>query len=91
VLINATPLGSRAVPGVPFDGTLDGRVVYDLVYDPSPTELMRRAGRAGCQVIGGLEMLVAQAERQFGIWTGQRPPHGLFAAAARRAQELRQP
>ena len=32
--------------------------------------------------IGGLEMLVAQAERQFELWTGQRPPAGLFRAAA---------
>ena len=91
MLINATPVGSRGVPGVPFEGPLDGRVVYDLVYDPNPTALMRRAADAGCQVIGGLDMLVAQAERQFEIWTGQRPPHGLFAAASRRAQELRHP
>jgi 3-dehydroquinate dehydratase / shikimate dehydrogenase len=91
VLVNATPVGSRGVPGVAFEGILDGRVVYDLVYDPDPTELIRRAAHAGCQTIGGLDMLIAQAERQFEIWTGQRPPHGLFAAASRRAQELRHP
>jgi len=34
------------------------------------------------ETIGGLAMLVAQAERQFEIWTGQRPPAGLFAEAA---------
>jgi 3-dehydroquinate dehydratase/shikimate dehydrogenase len=90
LLINATPVGSRAVPGLPFEGPLDGRVVYDLVYDPDPTVLMQRAADAGCETIGGIEMLIAQAERQFEIWTGQRPPHGLFAAAAQRAQELRQ-
>jgi shikimate 5-dehydrogenase len=89
--VNATPVGSRGVPGVAFEGILDGRVVYDLVYDPDPTELIRRAAHAGCQTIGGLDMLIAQAERQFEIWTGQRPPHGLFAAASRRAQELRHP
>jgi len=33
-------------------------------------------------VLGGLDMLVAQAERQFEIWTGGRPPRGLFAQAA---------
>jgi shikimate 5-dehydrogenase len=32
--------------------------------------------------IGGIEMLVAQAERQFELWTGQRPPAGLFRATA---------
>jgi shikimate 5-dehydrogenase len=82
VLVNATPVGSRALPGLPFDVTLDGRIVYDLVYDPPVTPLLDRAQARGCTVIGGLEMLVAQAERQFEIWTGQRPPGGLFAAAA---------
>jgi 3-dehydroquinate dehydratase/shikimate dehydrogenase len=82
LLVNATPVGSRAEPGTPFDGPFDGRLVYDLVYDPDPTDLMQRAARAGVETIGGLAMLVAQAERQFEIWTGQRPPAGLFAEAA---------
>jgi shikimate 5-dehydrogenase len=82
VLVNATPVGSRAVPGTPFDGRFDGHLVYDLVYDPDPTLLMQAAARAGLETIGGLAMLVAQAERQFEIWTGQRPPAGLFADAA---------
>ena len=82
LLVNATPVGSRAVPGIPYDGALDGEYVYDLVYDPDPTELMQAALSRGSTVIGGLDMLVAQAERQFEIWTGQRPPAGLFAEAA---------
>lgn len=85
LLVNATPVGSRGVAGVPFEGALDGRLVYDLVYDPDPTELVRAAERAGCPAIGGLEMLAAQAERQFEIWTGQRPPAGLFIDAAMQA------
>jgi 3-dehydroquinate dehydratase/shikimate dehydrogenase len=82
LLVNATPVGSRAEGGTPFAGPFDGRLVYDLVYDPDPTPLMRAAQDAGCAVIGGLEMLVAQAERQFEIWTGRRPPERLFADAA---------
>jgi shikimate 5-dehydrogenase len=74
---------------VPFEGPFDGRLVYDLVYDPDPTELMRLAALKGCAAIGGLEMLVAQAERQFEIWTGERPPAGLFAEAAARATRSR--
>jgi 3-dehydroquinate dehydratase/shikimate dehydrogenase len=89
VLVNATPVGSRAVAGTPYDGAFDGTVVYDLVYDPEPTELMATAAVRGCTVIGGLEMLVAQAERQFEIWTGQRPPAGLFADAAAAAIRTR--
>jgi 3-dehydroquinate dehydratase / shikimate dehydrogenase len=90
LLVNATPVGSRAVPGTPYDGGLDGTLVYDLVYDPDPTPLMEAAAARGCAVIGGLEMLVAQAERQFEIWTGQRPPAGLFADAAASAMRTRQ-
>jgi 3-dehydroquinate dehydratase/shikimate dehydrogenase len=90
LLVNATPVGSAAHPGeVPFAGPFDGRLVYDLVYDPDPTELMRLAALKGCAAIGGLEMLVAQAERQFEIWTGERPPAGLFAEAAASATKSR--
>jgi shikimate 5-dehydrogenase len=82
-LVNATPLGSTDAPGSPMMGIrLDGRIVYDLVYTPARTRLLADAHEAGCVTIGGLEMLVAQAERQFELWTGQRPPPGLFMTAA---------
>jgi 3-dehydroquinate dehydratase / shikimate dehydrogenase len=89
LMVNATPVGSRAAAGAPFAGAFDGRLVYDLVYDPDPTDLMHAAEQAGCETIGGLEMLVAQAERQFEIWTGQRPPAGLFIEAATTASRNR--
>ncbi|HET7698924.1 MAG TPA: type I 3-dehydroquinate dehydratase [Vicinamibacterales bacterium] len=89
VLVNATPVGSRGVPGTPYTGPFDGTLVYDLVYDPDPTELMAAAAAGGCTVIGGLAMLVAQAERQFEIWTGQRPPAGLFEDAVASAIKAR--
>ena len=90
VLVNATSAGSATAPGdTAFAGPFDGEFVYDLVYDPDPTELMRRAQLAGCPAIGGLEMLVAQAERQFEMWTGERPPADLFAEAAASATRAR--
>jgi 3-dehydroquinate dehydratase/shikimate dehydrogenase len=89
LLVNATSVGSRAVPGIPADVSLDGRIVYDLVYDPPLTPLLEAAKAKGCTIIGGLEMLVAQAERQFEIWTGQRPPSGLFEDAAQQALAVR--
>ena len=86
VLVNATPCGSAANPVNPMEGVrLDGEIVFDLVYAPAETALIRAARAAGCMTIGGIEMLVAQAERQFEIWTAQRPPAGLFRAAADRA------
>jgi 3-dehydroquinate dehydratase / shikimate dehydrogenase len=82
LLVNATPVGGPGAAGVPVDEFPASGLVYDLIYDPDPTELMKDAARAGCRVIGGIEMLVAQAERQFELWTGARPPEGLFASAA---------
>ena len=86
VLINATPVGTgpdgeNPIPGAP----LDGEIVFDLVYTPAETRLLAAARAAGCLTIGGLEMLVAQAERQFELWTGQRPPEGLFARSAQQS------
>jgi 3-dehydroquinate dehydratase/shikimate dehydrogenase len=75
VLVNATPVGTRpetdrsAFP----ESTYDGAVVYDLVYNPPRTRLLRDAAARGCRTIGGLGMLVAQARRQIELWTGLRP------------------
>jgi len=52
------------------------------VYNPTPTRLLREAASAGCKTIGGLEMLVAQAEDQFRWWTGVRPRSGVMRDAA---------
>jgi len=79
VLVNAT---SGATERLPVDGlSLDGEIVFDLTYAPPETPLLRAARAAGCLAIGGVEMLVAQAERQFELWTGQRPPDGLMRAS----------
>lgn len=83
VLVNATSAGARVPDADPIAGVpLDGEIVFDLVYSPARTALLERAAREGCLTIGGIEMLVAQAERQFELWTGCRPPAGLFKAAA---------
>jgi 3-dehydroquinate dehydratase/shikimate dehydrogenase len=83
VLVNTTSCGSGGPDDDPMSGVaLDGEIVFDLVYVPAETPLIRHARAEGCLTIGGIEMLVAQAERQFELWTGQRPPAGLFAAAA---------
>ena len=59
-------------------------VVYDLIYNPAVTRLLRDAATAGCDTIGGLDMLVGQAHEQFEWWTGVRPPAGVMRAAATR-------
>ena len=84
LLINCTPIGMY--PGVgetPLPAEhLTGRYVYDLVYNPSVTRLLRDAAARGCQTIGGLEMLVAQAREQFQWWIGIKPQAGVMREAA---------
>ncbi len=86
LLVNTTPVGTypdvdaSPLPGAPFDG----RLVYDLVYNPRETRLLAEATAAGCETIGGLSMLVAQACRQFEWWTGSAAPVDVFQRAAER-------
>jgi 3-dehydroquinate dehydratase/shikimate dehydrogenase len=84
VLVNCTPIGMFPhVDDTPLPADqLTGRYVYDLVYNPAMTRLLREAAAAGCQTIGGLEMLVAQAREQFQWWTGTKPVAGVMREAA---------
>jgi len=84
LLVNCTPVGMYPrADETPIDAAdLTGRYVYDLVYNPTGTRLLRDAARAGCETIGGLEMLVAQAQEQFHWWTSVRPPAGIMRQAA---------
>jgi 3-dehydroquinate dehydratase/shikimate dehydrogenase len=85
VLVNATPVGSASAPDatpVPAEQLRPGRVVLDMVYDPPETRLLREAREAGCTVIDGREMLVAQAAAQFETWTGLEAPLAVMRAAA---------
>jgi shikimate dehydrogenase len=76
----------------PLAGTLawrDGTVSFDAVYDPWPTPLAAAASAAGCRIVSGLDLLLAQAVHQFELFTGGPAPVGamrdaLFAAAAAR-------
>ena len=76
VVVNTTPLGSGSyMDQSPATAEqLNGvRCVYDLIYNPNDTSFLREARKAGCDTIGGLEMLVAQAKMQFELWTGTEP------------------
>ena len=91
VLVNATPVGTYpGVDAMPIPGPLPpAGLVYDLVYNPPKTRLLIEAERAGCRVIGGLDMLIAQAQAQFEWWTGARPADGAMReAATKRLNEM---
>ena len=88
LLVNATPVGTAPhidETPVPPAALAGGGTVYDLVYNPARTRLLRDAEAAGCRTIGGLDMLAAQAVRQFEWWFGARPSPDLFLDAARAA------
>jgi len=80
VIINATPLGmaglaGKNTPSSPLEPVeMNARYVFDLVYNPIETPLLRAARQKGIAVISGVEMFVQQGARQFEIWTGKPAP-----------------
>jgi 3-dehydroquinate dehydratase/shikimate dehydrogenase len=74
VIINATPVGMIGAESPLKDSEIQARVVFDMVYDPVETPLIRMARAKGLSVIPGVEMFVHQAARQFEIWTGKPAP-----------------
>lgn len=76
VLINSTPCGMAGVkPVMPIaESELNAGLVFDMVYTPLETPLLKLAKSRGIPVISGLEMFVQQGARQFEIWTGKPAP-----------------
>jgi 3-dehydroquinate dehydratase/shikimate dehydrogenase len=75
VIINATPVGMANMRESPLnENEINARYVFDMIYDPAETRLMKMAKERGAQVIPGIEMFVQQAARQFEIWTGKPAP-----------------
>lgn len=72
LLINTTPLGMyphiQTCPDIPFQHLSNRHFVFDLVYNPEQTLLMKKAADAGAAVQNGLEMLYLQAEEAWRMW-----------------------
>ena len=86
LIVNATPVGmtphleeSPWPAGLPFPARA---ALYDLVYNPPETALVRAARAAGLPASNGLGMLVEQAALAFQIWTGRLPPRQAMLQAA---------
>lgn len=73
LIINTTPLGTWpdviSYPPIPYGGITAEHVCFDLVYNPSMTEFLRRAAERGATAVNGLGMLHGQAEAAWKIWT----------------------
>ena len=81
ILINASPLGmhpeedSIPVPASLLRAELD---VFDVVYNPLETKLIREAKKRGCRTVPGVEMFLNQGVLQFEMWTGRKAPVDLM-------------
>ena len=87
IIINCTTLGMAQGSGeaespLSRDRLPLGGLVYDLVYNPPRTPLLREAERAGVATLGGLPMLVYQGAASFELWTGREAPVSLMTEAA---------
>lgn len=86
VLVHATPLGmTPRVNQCFFEDRIPAKLVFDMVYNPLETELLKRAREQGAATISGLEMFLEQACRQFEIFTGDSAPRSVMEKAAREA------
>ncbi len=89
VLINSTPCGmaGSSQPLPLAESELNAGLVFDMVYNPLETPLLKLAKSRGIPVINGLEMFVQQGARQFEIWTGKTPAEAKMSRVVQR--ELR--
>ncbi len=87
LLVNATPVGmapAKDQSPVPAD-FLKGEWVYDLVYNPPETRLLKEAAQRGLKAISGTEMFLSQAIRQQILWCGSSPQEDVMEAALQAA------
>ena len=81
VIVNASPVGMHPnVENSPLqkEEIPEGGVVFDVVYNPLRTRLLRLAEERGCKTLSGLPMFIRQGLRQFELWTGKQVPYGVI-------------
>ncbi|MFN7936372.1 MAG: shikimate dehydrogenase [Bryobacteraceae bacterium] len=82
-VIHATPLGMYPhVNECFFDDRIPGEIVFDMVYNPRETMLLKLAGEQNKVIIDGLQMFLEQAALQFETWTGESAPRAAMEKAA---------
>jgi shikimate dehydrogenase len=85
LVLNATSLGLKADDALPFEAGKfslhQTRAVYDMIYRPAETPLLKAAKAAGCRTANGLGMLLYQGAKALEIWTGQPAPVAIMRQA----------
>lgn len=89
IIVNATPIGMKGYMAdqMPLelkdlDNLNPATIIYDIVYNPTKTILIKEAEKRGLRTIGGLDMLIYQAQRAIEIWTGKTPDFNIMKLAA---------
>jgi 3-dehydroquinate dehydratase/shikimate dehydrogenase len=83
VLVHCTPIGMHPHANECFfPDRVPADVVFDMVYNPVETMLIKHAQQQGCAVIPGLQMFLEQAAQQFETWTGESAPRAAMERAA---------
>ncbi|HYO82807.1 MAG TPA: shikimate dehydrogenase [Bryobacteraceae bacterium] len=82
VFIHATPLGMYPnTSDAFFPDRIPASLIFDMVYNPLETALLRNAKQQGLEVVPGIEMFVEQAAHQFETWTGESAPRSVMEKA----------
>lgn len=93
ILINTTPVGMHPnVDDEPVASASDmheGLVVFDAVYNPNETVLLKEAIKAGAKPVYGIKMLLYQGAESFKIWTGNEAPVDVMEDALRKTIDLK--
>ena len=84
LILNATPIGMRG-ESLPRGLVEAAAGFFDMTYGSGPSPALLEARSNGLPTADGIDLLAAQAEESFRIWTGMRPPDGLFERVARNA------
>ena len=88
LVISTLPAGAADAVAVQAGGWTSGTVVLDAVYSPWPTRFAAAVADAGCQVVGGLAVLLHQAVAQVELMTGRPAPIGAMRAALEAAASV---
>ena len=85
LVLNATSLGLKPNDPAPFDerqfSLRQSGAVYDMIYRPAETALLKAAKTVGCRTANGLGMLLYQGAKALELWTGQTPPVDIMRRA----------
>lgn len=72
IIINSTPVGTSpnidVFPLIPYEFFTEKHIAFDLIYNPTETQFLKKAREKGAQIKNGLDMLIFQAEKAWAVW-----------------------